>query len=130
MATSAAARSATPPPTSASAIICARASASMRCAGGSRTGGADGAANLGIRPTFDPPKELLEPYFFDFSGDLYGQTIEVELVSFLRPEEKFDGLDALKAQMAPTAPRRGGGWHEGLEDPPASASPGSPSPCR
>ena len=32
----------------------------------------DGAANLGIRPTFDPPKELLEPYFFDFSGDLYG----------------------------------------------------------
>jgi riboflavin kinase/FMN adenylyltransferase len=58
-----------------------------------------GAASLGIRPTFDPPKELLEPYFFDFAGDLYGQTIEVELVSFLRPEEKFAGLDALKAQM-------------------------------
>jgi riboflavin kinase/FMN adenylyltransferase len=58
-----------------------------------------GAASLGIRPTFDPPKELLEPYFFDFSGDLYSQTIEVELISFLRPEEKFDGLDALKAQM-------------------------------
>jgi riboflavin kinase/FMN adenylyltransferase len=59
----------------------------------------DGAASLGIRPTFDPPKELLEPYFFDFSGDLYGQTVEVELVSFLRPEEKFDSLEALKAQM-------------------------------
>ena len=58
-----------------------------------------GAASLGIRPTFDPPKELLEPFFFDFSGDLYGQTIEVELVSFLRPEEKFDSLDALTAQM-------------------------------
>ncbi len=58
-----------------------------------------GAANLGIRPTFDPAKELLEPYFFDFSGDLYGQTIEVELVSFLRPEAKFDSIDALKAQM-------------------------------
>jgi riboflavin kinase/FMN adenylyltransferase len=58
-----------------------------------------GAASLGIRPTFDPPKELLEPYFFEFNGDLYGQTIEVELVSFLRPEEKFAGLDALKAQM-------------------------------
>jgi riboflavin kinase/FMN adenylyltransferase len=58
-----------------------------------------GAASLGIRPTFEPPTELLEPYFFDFAGDLYGQTIEVELVSFLRPEEKFDGLAALKAQM-------------------------------
>lgn len=59
----------------------------------------DGAANLGIRPSFHPPKELLEPYFFDFSGDLYGQTIEVELISFIRPEAKFDGLDALTRQM-------------------------------
>jgi riboflavin kinase / FMN adenylyltransferase len=60
----------------------------------------DGAANLGVRPTFDPPKELLEPYFFDFSGDLYGQEIEVELHAFIRPEAKFDSLDALTAQMA------------------------------
>ena len=60
----------------------------------------DGAANLGIRPSFDPPKELLEPYLFDFSGDLYGQVIEVALIAFLRPEAKFDSLDALKAQMA------------------------------
>jgi riboflavin kinase/FMN adenylyltransferase len=59
----------------------------------------DGAANLGVRPTFDPPLELLEPYFFDFSGDLYGQVIEVELIEFLRPEAKFDTLDALVAQM-------------------------------
>ncbi|WP_375392849.1 bifunctional riboflavin kinase/FAD synthetase [uncultured Sphingomonas sp.] len=59
----------------------------------------DGAANLGVRPTFEPPKELLEPYFFDFAGDLYGQTIEVELVDYLRPEAKFDGLAALQAQM-------------------------------
>jgi riboflavin kinase/FMN adenylyltransferase len=59
----------------------------------------DGAANLGIRPTFDPPRELLEPYFFDFEGSLYGETIEVELISFLRDEAKFDSLDALKAQM-------------------------------
>src|SRR3546814_5940844 len=48
----------------------------------------DGAANLGIRPQFDPPQELLEPHFFDFSSDLYGQTIEVELISFIRPEAK------------------------------------------
>jgi len=59
----------------------------------------DGAANLGIRPSFNPPKELLEPYFFDFSGDLYGQNIEVELHHFIRPEAKFDTLDALTAQM-------------------------------
>jgi riboflavin kinase/FMN adenylyltransferase len=58
-----------------------------------------GAANLGVRPTFDPPRELLEPYFFGFEGDLYGQTIEVELIAFLRPEEKFDSLGALKVQM-------------------------------
>ena len=60
----------------------------------------NGAANLGIRPQFTPPKELLEPYFFDFDGDLYGQVIEVELVEFLRPEARFDSLDALGAQMA------------------------------
>jgi riboflavin kinase/FMN adenylyltransferase len=36
---------------------------------------------------------------FDFSEDLYGQTIETELVAFLRPEEKFDGLDAMIAQI-------------------------------
>lgn len=59
----------------------------------------NGAANLGIRPQFEPPKELLEPYFFDFSGDLYGQTIEVELIEYLRAEAKFDSLDALMAQM-------------------------------
>lgn len=60
----------------------------------------DGVANLGIRPTIDPPEELLEPYFFDFSGDLYGQMVEVQLIDFLRDEAKYDGLDALKAQIA------------------------------
>ncbi len=59
----------------------------------------DGAANLGVRPQFEPPKELLEPYFFDFAGDLYGQALEVELIEFLRPEARFDGLEALVAQM-------------------------------
>ena len=58
-----------------------------------------GAANLGIRPSFDPPKELLEVHLFDFAGDLYGQTIEVALIEYLRPEAKFDDLDALVAQM-------------------------------
>ena len=58
-----------------------------------------GVASLGVRPTFDPPKELLEAVLFGFEGDLYGRTIEVALHAFLRPEMKFDGLEALKAQM-------------------------------
>jgi riboflavin kinase / FMN adenylyltransferase len=60
----------------------------------------NGAANMGVRPQFDPPKELLEPYFFDFNEDLYGQTIEVEFHSFIRGEEKFASLEELSAQMA------------------------------
>lgn len=60
----------------------------------------DGAANLGIRPMFDPPKELLEPHFFDFVESLYGQIIAVQLIAYLRPEVKYDGLDALMAQIA------------------------------
>ena len=59
-----------------------------------------GAANLGIRPSFDPPKELLEPHFFDFAEDLYGQIIEVEFHNFIRGEAKFDSMDSLMAQMA------------------------------
>ncbi len=59
-----------------------------------------GAANLGIRPSFDPPRELLEPFFFDFDEDLYGHEIEVAFHHFLRPEAKFDDLAALTAQMA------------------------------
>ena len=59
-----------------------------------------GAANLGIRPSFDPPKELLEPHFFDFGEDLYGQEIDVAFHAFIRPEAKYDGMDALMAQIA------------------------------
>ncbi len=65
----------------------------------------NGVANLGIRPSIDPPEELLESYFFDFAGDLYGQVIEVQLIEFLRPEARFDSLDALKVQMDADAAR-------------------------
>lgn len=58
-----------------------------------------GAANLGIRPTFDPPKELFETYIFDFAEDLYGQTIDVGLIEFLRGEGKFDSLETMVAQI-------------------------------
>lgn len=60
----------------------------------------DGAANLGIRPTFDPPKELLEPHFFDFAESLYDQVIEVQLIRYLHGERVYDGLDALMAGIA------------------------------
>ena len=58
-----------------------------------------GAANLGIRPSFEPPIELLETYFFDFDGDLYGKTLEIALHHYLREEAKFETLEALTAQM-------------------------------
>ena len=58
-----------------------------------------GAANIGIRPQFNPPKELLEPYFFDFKDDLYGQEIEVAFHHFLRGEAKFDSLEGLIEQI-------------------------------
>jgi riboflavin kinase/FMN adenylyltransferase len=63
----------------------------------------DGVANLGTRPMFDPPKEWLEPHFFDFDGDLYDQEVEVELIAFLRDEASFDSLDDLKAQIGADA---------------------------
>ncbi|WP_343343772.1 bifunctional riboflavin kinase/FAD synthetase [Sphingomicrobium sp. XHP0239] len=59
----------------------------------------DAVSNLGVRPMFDPPQELLETYIFDFDGDLYGQQIEVALHHYLRPEAKFHDMDALKRQM-------------------------------
>lgn len=58
-----------------------------------------GAASLGVRPMFDGQKPNLETFLFDFSGDLYGATLSVGLVDYLRPELTFDGLDALIAQM-------------------------------
>ncbi|WP_372917504.1 bifunctional riboflavin kinase/FAD synthetase [Sandarakinorhabdus sp.] len=63
----------------------------------------DGVANLGIRPMIEPRLELLETWLMDWSGDLYGQTLDVELVAYLRPEMKLNGLEALKAQIAADA---------------------------
>ena len=59
----------------------------------------EGVANIGVRPMFDPPRELLEAVLFDYGGDLYGRTIEVALHHYIRPEMTFDGMDALKARM-------------------------------
>ena len=58
-----------------------------------------GVASLGVRPTFEPPRELLEAHLFDFDGDLYGRKVEVALHAFIREEMKFDSADALVAHM-------------------------------
>jgi riboflavin kinase/FMN adenylyltransferase len=60
----------------------------------------DGVASYGRRPTVDDNgAPLLETFLFDFSGDLYGETCDVSFFGYLRGEEKFDGLDALVAQI-------------------------------
>lgn len=63
----------------------------------------DGVANLGLRPTFGGTEPRLEVHLFDYQGDLYGRLLCVDLIAFLRAERKFDGLDALKAQIAADA---------------------------
>ncbi len=60
----------------------------------------DAVSNFGRRPTVGESAPLLESHLFDFSGELYGREIEVAFIAFLRDERKFDGLDALKAQIA------------------------------
>lgn len=58
-----------------------------------------GVMNIGCRPTVSGDRPTIEVYLLDWSGDLYGQTLTVRLAHFLRPEAKFDSLDALKAQI-------------------------------
>ena len=58
-----------------------------------------GAANFGRRPTFDNGPPLLEVFVLDFEGDLYGKQVEVAFVGFIRPEAKFDSVEALVGQM-------------------------------
>lgn len=58
-----------------------------------------GVANLGMRPTVEGNSRTLEVHLFDFSGDLYGQELEIEFECHLRPERKFSSLDALRIQI-------------------------------
>ena len=66
---------------------------------GPHAGSYHGAASLGVRPMFGVNTANLETFIFDFSGDLYGATLSVGLVEFLRPELKFDTLQELITQM-------------------------------
>jgi riboflavin kinase/FMN adenylyltransferase len=62
----------------------------------------DGVANFGVRPMpmFRTDEPLLETFLFDYSGDLYGKHLAVELITYLRPEASLDGVEALKVQIA------------------------------
>jgi riboflavin kinase/FMN adenylyltransferase len=66
---------------------------------GPHTGRYHGVASMGVRPMFGVNRPNLETFIFDFSGDLYGAQLSIGLVEHLRGEEKFDGVDALIAQM-------------------------------
>lgn len=66
---------------------------------GPQKGAYHGVASLGVRPMFGENRPNLETFLFDFKGDLYGQHLSIALVDYLRPELKFDGLDALITQM-------------------------------
>jgi len=59
----------------------------------------NGVMNVGCRPTVDGLQPTVEVHLLDWSGDLYGQTLSASLVEFLRPEQKFASLDALKTQI-------------------------------
>ncbi len=59
----------------------------------------DGVASFGTRPTFDDGAPLLEVHVFDFSGDLYGAPVDVAFIGWIRPELKFDSVDALVKRM-------------------------------
>jgi riboflavin kinase/FMN adenylyltransferase len=65
----------------------------------------EGVANLGLRPTLDGTHRSLEVHLFDFSGDLYDQTLEIRFVDHLRPEIKFPSLDSLRTQIQQDAAR-------------------------
>ncbi len=66
---------------------------------GPQTGTYGGVANLGRRPTFDKTDVRLEAHLFDFEADLYGAPVSVALLDFIRPEQKFEGIEALLAQI-------------------------------
>ncbi len=66
---------------------------------GAHAGSYDGAASVGIRPMFGENAPNLETFLFDFDGDLYGEHLSVAFIDYLRPEEKFDSLEALVQQM-------------------------------
>jgi riboflavin kinase/FMN adenylyltransferase len=66
---------------------------------GPHQGNYHGVASIGVRPMFGENRPNLETFIFDFSGDLYDVPLSVALIEYLRPEEKFDSLEALIAQM-------------------------------
>lgn len=71
-----------------------------------------GMANVGFRPTVNGTERRFEVHLFDYEGDLYGEELDVKFFAWLRGEQKFAGLDELKAQIA----RDAGAAREALRD--------------
>ncbi len=71
----------------------------VRIEDGPDRGRYDAVANIGVRPTVGTEHILFEIHLLDFAGDLYGRHLHAEIIEFIRRERKFDGLDALKAQI-------------------------------
>ena len=79
----------------------------------------DGVASFGVRPMFDDGAPLLEVFLFDFDGDLYGQTIDVAFIGWIRHEQKFESIETLKRHMMADArpgPRRAQARRQGVSD--------------
>ncbi|WP_116131106.1 bifunctional riboflavin kinase/FAD synthetase [Tropicimonas sp. IMCC34043] len=72
---------------------------------GPHAGNYRGVGSLGVRPMFGENRPNIESHLFDFTGDLYDSHLSVGLVEYLRPEQKFDSLDALVAQMGTDSAR-------------------------
>ena len=62
-----------------------------------------GVANIGVNPTTGEVEPRLEVWLFDFDEDIYGETIETDLIGFIRPEEKFDTIEAMLKVIADDA---------------------------
>jgi riboflavin kinase / FMN adenylyltransferase len=86
-----------------------------------------GAAYLGTRPTFDAGLPLLETFLFDFDGDLYGKTMEIEFIGFIRPDLKFRSMEALVAQMADDCAKAKVILNRVVDSPPLGAPKQAPS---
>ena len=66
---------------------------------GPNAGTYHGATSIGVRPMFGENRPNCETFIFDFTGDLYGETVSIGLIDYLRGEEKFDGIESLITQM-------------------------------
>jgi riboflavin kinase/FMN adenylyltransferase len=81
-------------------VVEAEVSSQQSAVRGSTSGLLKGMMSIGIRPTIQDSRRTIEVNLFDFNENIYGRTLRVYVKKFIRPEEKFDGLESLKEQLA------------------------------